>query len=171
MIARISIRCCRCARIAIATPIAPSTIATRQIRLNNPVARSTPCVSAGLVSRKSVTCASGRIFSICARTSATFSLSPSANRYRSVARLPGCRSSVSSIAWRVIITRGPSPTPAVIQSGSFTITAAIRNHRPPIFSSSPTFARNRTSRLSSTTTVESVSSVRRSCPVDNTTVP
>ena len=40
MIARISIRCCRCARIAIATPIAPSTIATRQIKLSNPVARS-----------------------------------------------------------------------------------------------------------------------------------
>ncbi len=32
-IASISIRCSRCACIAIATPIAPSTIATRQIRL------------------------------------------------------------------------------------------------------------------------------------------
>ena len=35
--------------MAIATPIAPSTIATRQIKLSRPVARSTPCVSAGLV--------------------------------------------------------------------------------------------------------------------------
>ena len=60
MMASTSTRCCRCARMAMATPIAPSTMATRQIRLSRPVERFKPSVKAGLLSRKSVTCASGQ---------------------------------------------------------------------------------------------------------------
>ena len=51
-IASMSMRCSRCACIAIATPIAPSTMATRQIRLRIAVALSRPWLSAGFPSLK-----------------------------------------------------------------------------------------------------------------------
>ncbi len=51
MIAIVSSLCCRWARIAIATPTAPSTSATRLISESRLVAWSSPAVSAGLVSR------------------------------------------------------------------------------------------------------------------------
>ena len=50
-IASMSMRCSRCACMAMATPMAPSTIATRQMRLRMEVALSRPRVSAGLPSR------------------------------------------------------------------------------------------------------------------------
>ena len=57
-----------------ATPMAPSTIATRQIRLKIAVELSSPWVSAGLPSRKSITCASGSAASSCLRTAAASAL-------------------------------------------------------------------------------------------------
>ncbi len=59
-IASMSMRCSRCACMAMATPMAPSTMATRQIRLRIAVALSRPWLSAGFPSLKSMTCASGK---------------------------------------------------------------------------------------------------------------
>ncbi len=151
-----------------ATPIAPSTIATRQIRLKIAVELSSPWLSAGLPSRKSITCASGSASSSCLRiaTGSTAAeafpatplgtLSGSLIRSRWLARLPGASSPVRSSAACDIITRGPIPAPAVIRSGSCSSTAAILKFLPPSRSVCPTFAFSRI-RNSSATTAESPS--------------
>ena len=157
-----SIRCSKCACMAMATPIAPSTIATRQIRLKIAVELSSPWLNAGLPSRKSITCASGSASSTCLRMATgseaipAFSPAPlfsgnfSSSRW--LARLPGAISPVSFRAACEIITLGPSPAPAVSRSGSCFKTAAILKFRPPNRSDCPTCAFSRMRNSSATTT-------------------
>ena len=121
--------------MAMATPIAPSTIATRQIRLRIAVALSSPWLSAGIALAKIHHLRVGqRRFQLLAQRQAIGSrplrLLGSFNSSRWLARLPGADRPVRSSAACEIITRGPSPAPAVIRSGSCFSTAAILKFLP-----------------------------------------
>jgi len=132
MMAKTSTLCCRWARMAMATPIAPSTMATRQIRLSRPVERLSPSVRAGLLSRKIGNLGIGQHLLQTSthrwRCSAGgFSL----KRKRSPERLPGCKRPLFEGAL-LIMTRGPRPCRELMRSGSRTRMAAMRKVESPI---------------------------------------
>ncbi len=142
--------------MAMATPIAPSTIATRQIRLRIAVAFSSPWLNPGLPSRKSITCASGSAASTCLRSATGSACGGSFISSRWVARLPVTIRPVRCNAACEIITLGPNAAAALRRSGSWRSTAAMRKLLPPSRSVWPTRAFSRI-RNSSATTAESPS--------------